>query len=144
MPDTIIHSFHATTFHIFRYGRSQLYAATLDRKGSILPRWKQTWDHAWSRDYHEGDGGCGFDAEEALTNIESDGYHLFKCRAPAVSCATATLPPDVKQLRSLILELRTALEHSTADEKTSRLNAENRVLLKNAEAVTRGLDQNGL
>ncbi len=119
MLDTIFHSFRDTTFHIFRYGRSHLYAATLDRTGAILPHCSGTWRHVSERDYHEGDTGCAFNAEQALENIEADGYYLFKCRATAADDEVAALQPEIKKLLkpvdSLILELKTALERYNAD-----------------------------
>lgn len=148
------HSVRDTTFHIFRYGRSHLHAATLDRTGAILPPqdFKGVWHHAWDSDYHEGDAARGFDAEQALKNIELDGYHLFNFhpRIEMVSYDATLLPPildatAVKKLLKpvdlLILELKSALEHYNADEKLPQLKAENGALLKKAEALTYRLDQ---
>ena len=147
------HSVRETKFHIFRYGRSNLHAATLDRTGAILPPqdFKGAWHHAWDSEYHEGEAARGFEAAQALANIEADGYHLFNFH-PRIelggydaAALSRVLDPAVKKLLQpvdlLILELKSALEHYNADEKLPRLKAENGMLLKKAEAVTQRLDQ---
>ena len=147
------HSVRDTTFHVFRYGRSYLHAATRDRTGAILPPqdFKGAWHHAWDSEYHEGDAARGFEAQQALTNIESAGYHLFNFhpRIEVVGYEGTPLPrnldPAVKKLLKpvdlLILELKNALEYYNADEKRPQLRAENGMLLKKAEAVTQRLEQ---
>lgn len=148
------HSVQDTTFHVFRYGRSHLHAATLDRTGAILPAqdFKGVWHHAWDSEYHEGDRARGFDPAKALTDIECDGYHLFSFhpRIEIVRCEAAVLPrgADTTSLKKLlkpvdllILELKNALEHYNDDEKAPQVKAENGALLKKAEAVTHCLDQ---
>jgi len=155
MSDTTLHTFRDTTFHVFRYGRSHLYGATLDRTGAILPpqSFKGTWHHAWDSEYHDGDAARGFNSEQALENIESDGYHLFEFR-PRIDLAgyyrSEALPSvmDAKAVKKLlkpvdllILELKNALEHYNDEETVPQVKAENWALLKKAEAVTHRLDQ---
>lgn len=145
------HSVRDTTFHVFRYGRSYLHAATLDRTGALLPpqEFEGAWHHAWDSEYHDGDSARGFNAEQALANIECDGYHLFKFH-PRIEVVEqeATAALDAKAVKKLlkpvdllILELKSALEHYNADEKRPRLKAENGMLLKKAEAMSQRLEE---
>ncbi len=154
LADTTLHCFRDTTFHIFRYGRSHLHAATLDRTGAILPPqdFEGAWHHAWDSNYHEGDDARGFDARQALENIESDGYHLFKFH-PRIDIGghePATLPDvlhakDVKKLLKpvelLILELKNALDCYNAEEKNPQRKAANKAILKKADCMGQRLEE---
>ncbi len=154
MTYVAFHSVRDATFHIFRYGRSHLHAATLDRTGAILPPqdFAGAWRHAWDSEYHEGDAARGFDALRALANIESDGYHLFEFH-PRIGrvgheVATRSAALDAKAVNKLLkpvdlllLELKNALEYYNAEEKLPRLKAENGVLLKKTEAMSRRLEE---
>jgi hypothetical protein len=149
------HSVRDTTFHVFRYGRSHLHAATFDRTGALLPPQdiKGVWRHAWDCEYHEGDAARGFHAETALSNIESEGYHLFNFHPridvvgqhEAISLSAAldakVINKLLKPVDMLLFELKSALEHYNADETFPQLRAENWALLKKAEAMTHRLDE---
>jgi hypothetical protein len=155
MTDSMFHSFRDTTFHVFRYGRSYWHAATLDRTGAILPAqdFDGAWHHAWDSEYHEGDAARGFNAEQALENIESDGYHLFKFHPrievvgsePTLHGAmdAKAVKKLLKPVDRLILELKSALEHYNAEEKIPRVRAENGALLRKAEAMSHRLEEIG-
>jgi hypothetical protein len=150
MTYAAFHSVRDATFHIFRYGRSHLHAATLDRTGAILPpqAFEGAWRPAWDSEYHEGDVVRGFDARQALTNIEADGYHLFEFRPARGVGQAAGTPADAKAVEKLLkpvdrllIDLKKALEHYNAAEKRPELKAENGALLKKAEAMSHRLEE---
>jgi hypothetical protein len=80
----IAKDFAATTIHIFRYGRSHLHAATLDKSGATLPpqdvrgMWRYVASTKYDPDEESRRGPRPFDPAKALADIETDGYHLFE------------------------------------------------------------------
>lgn len=74
----------ATTIYIFRYGRSHLHAATLDRGGATLPpqdvpgMWRYVTGTRYDPAEEARRGPRPFDPGKALDDIAAAGYHLFE------------------------------------------------------------------